>query len=318
VFRLTVVVPATDAPPTLGRCLAAVDRADDGPDEVIVIEGPAHLSAAAARNAGVARAHGDVIVFVDSDVEVSRDVFTRIRAAFASAPDLTAVFGSYDDAPAAPGRISAFRNLLHHHVHQRGAGPAETFWTGLGAVRRSSFLAVGGFDHHRFPHPSVEDIDLGDRLSRRGDRIVLDPAIQGTHLKRWTLRSMLWTDLMRRGVPWVALQVRNRRASAALNCGWRCRASAITCAAFVSAALLGHLALLGVTAGAFVLLNASFYRLLSRRRGAFDAVLGIGLHGLHYLVATVAVPLGIVVAVATASRPRPVPIVVTDEAHRVG
>lgn len=317
-FTLTAVIPATDAPPTLERCLAAIDAADDGPDEVIVVEGPAQLSAASARNAGVARAHGDVIVFVDSDVEVCPDAFTRIRAAFTSTPDLTAVFGSYDDAPAAPGRVSAFRNLLHHHVHQRGGGPAETFWTGLGAVRRRAFLAVGGFDHHRFPHPSVEDIDLGYRLSRRGERIVLDPAIQGTHLKRWTLRSMLWTDLMRRGIPWVALQVGNRRMSTALNCGWRCRASAVVCAVFVAAALFGHLPLLGVTAGSFVLLNASFYRLLSRRRGAFDAVLGIGLHGLHHLVAAVAVPLGIVVAVATASRPRPVPIAAPDEVRSTG
>jgi GT2 family glycosyltransferase len=312
VVSLTVVVPATDAPPTLERCIAAIDRADDAPDEVVVVEGPAHLSAAAARNAGVARAHSDVIVFVDSDVEVYPDVFTRIRATFASAPELTAVFGSYDDAPAAAGRVSAFRNLLHHHVHQRGAGPAETFWTGLGAVRRADFVAVGGFDH-RFAHPSVEDIELGDRLNRRGDRIVLDPAIQGTHLKRWTLRSMLWTDLMRRGIPWVAMQVRNRRMSAALNCGWRYRASALACAMFLAGALIGHLSLLGLAATAFVVLNASFYRLLSRRRGAFDAVLGVGLHGLHYLVAAIAVPIGVVVALASASRWKPMPVGAADE-----
>ena len=35
-------------------------------------------------------------------------------------PASTALFGSYDDAPAAPGLVSQFRNLLHHYVHQQG------------------------------------------------------------------------------------------------------------------------------------------------------------------------------------------------------
>ena len=204
---LAVVIPATDAPPTLARCLAAIRAAADAPDEVVVVDGPASLSAGGARNAGVERATADVVVFVDADVAVRPDAFTRLRAAFASDRDLVAVYGSYDDSPADRATVSAFRNLLHHHVHQSGAGPAETFWTGLGAVRRSDFLAVGGFDEARYPHPSIEDIDFGHQLAATGARIVLDPAIQGTHLKVWTLRSMLWTDFARRGIPWVALQV---------------------------------------------------------------------------------------------------------------
>ena len=70
------------------------------------------------------------------------DALARVRAAFADDPGLTAVFGSYDDAPPG-GTVAAFRNLLHHHVHHRGAGPASTFWSGLGAIRRDAFLAAG-------------------------------------------------------------------------------------------------------------------------------------------------------------------------------
>ena len=36
--------------------------------------------------------------------------------------------------------LSAFRNLLHHHVHQSGAGPVSTFWAGLGAICSSALL----------------------------------------------------------------------------------------------------------------------------------------------------------------------------------
>jgi Glycosyl transferase family 2 len=289
---LSVVVPATDAPPTLARCRAALAAAHDPPDEVIVVDGPPHLSAAGARNVGVERCSGDVVVFVDADVEVHPDAFSRMRAAFAD-PGLDAVFGSYDDTPHDRGVVSAFRNLLHHHVHQASAGPADTFWTGLGAVRRPILLAVGGFDEQRYPHPSIEDIELGHRLTASGARVMLDPAIQGTHLKTWTLSSMLWTDFARRGVPWVALQVRTRRVSAALNCGWRHRLSAAACALGVVFAVLGLPLLVAATGAAVLTMNHAFYALLMRRQGLWQAFASVLLHGLHHLVSVAAVPAGI-------------------------
>ena len=301
---ISVVVPATDRPPMLPRCRAALACAVEtagGNVEVIVVDGPRGWGVCAARNEGARRATGEVVVFVDSDVEVHADALTRLHASFAADPDLTAVFGSYDDAPPG-GTVAAFRNLLHHHVHQGAAGPATTFWSGLGAVRRDAFLAVGGFDGERFPLPSVEDVDLGARLVAAGGRIVLDPAVQGTHLKAWTLGGMVRTDFARRGVPWVGLLLRSGRGSTALNLGWRHRASAAACAAGVAGLLLRRpaaaLAALLVLVGA----NREFYGLLARRRGVREAVLGVGLHAVHHLTAVAAVPVG--VAVHLRDRPR--------------
>jgi GT2 family glycosyltransferase len=273
----------------------------------VVVDAPRALSAAAARNAGVARARGDVVVFVDADVEVHPDALGRIRRAFADEPALTAIHGSYDAKPDARGAVSRFRNLLHHHVHQQGAGPAETFWTGLGAVRRAAFVAAGGFDEDRYPHPSIEDIELGHRLASAGGTLRLDASIQGTHLKRWTLRSMLWTDFARRAVPWVALQVRSRRVSSTLNCGWRHRLSALACLVVLAAALL-RIPVLGAAAVAGLLaLNLAFYRLLVSQLGLGSAAIGVALHALHHLVSVAAVPVGVAVAVVAAPPARPVP-----------
>ena len=44
----------------------------------------------------------------------------------------------------------------------------------------------GGFDAERFPFPSVEDVELGLRLSAQGARIGLDPSVRGKHLKAWS------------------------------------------------------------------------------------------------------------------------------------
>lgn len=314
VTTLTVVVPATNAPPTLPQCLAALEASVEPADEVVVVTDPA-LSATAARNQGAARAVGDVVVFVDADVEVHPDALGRLRGALDADDELTAIFGSYDDSPADPGLVSAFRNLLHHHVHHRSAGPAETFWTGLGAVRRKAFLAVGGFDQDQYPHPSIEDIELGDRLRAAGHRVALDPRILGTHLKVWTVRSMVWTDFIRRGVPWVSLQVRRRRVSGALNCGWRHRLSAAATVVAVGAAALTVVPLVVAGIAALVGLNLSFYGLLLRRLGPLQAVASVGLHGLHHLVAVAAVPVGVVaglVGAVKAAAPALVPVAAVD------
>lgn len=293
--RLSAIVPATDRPQTLVSCRRAIDGAEDGPDELLVIEDPPGSGPAAARNAGGRRATGDVLVFVDSDVAVHGDAFVRIRRAFEAAPALTALFGSYDAAPGAPGAVSVFRNLLHHHVHQSAAGPAGTFWAGLGAIRREAFLEAGGFDARRFPTSSIEDIELGMRLVASGARIELNPELLGTHLKRWTLRGMVRTDLLDRGVPWLVLLADSRSASSALNLGWRHRLSMAASVAAVGLAMLRRpvsalCALVGLVG-----LNRSFYGLLWRRGGPRLAIAGVGLHGLHHLTAAAALPIAAVV-----------------------
>jgi GT2 family glycosyltransferase len=285
---LTAVVPATDAPPTLGRCLAAIDRAAEAPDEVLVVERAAGAGPAAARNEGLRRATGDIVCFVDADVEVRPDAFARMRRRFAEAPDLAALFGSYDDAPAASGIVSQFRNLLHHHVHQSSPGRAHTFWAGLGAIRRHRLLEAGGFDSERFPTASVEDVELGRRLTARGLHVELDPSIQGKHLKRWTLGSMVATDFARRAVPWVRLEL-ERPTGRDLNLGVRHRLSAVASLAAVVAAGRGRGSALGAATLVLLALNASFYLLLARRLGA-RAALGPPLHAVHHLTALAAVP----------------------------
>ncbi len=260
----------------------------------MVVDRPPGAGPAAARNEGARRARSDVLVFVDADVLPHRDAFGRIRSAFAADPGLSAIFGSYDDDPAAPGLVSAFRNLLHHHVHQSSPGPASTFWAGLGAIRRETFVAVGGFDAERYTRPSVEDIELGTRLVAAGERILLDPELRGTHLKHWTLRSMVQVDFARRGVPWVALLLRRRSGSTALNLGWRHQASAVASVAAVGGVVLRRPLLAALATAGLVALNRSFYGLVLRRRGPSAAVAGVALHALHHLTGVAAVPAGIV------------------------
>ncbi|MDP9231136.1 MAG: glycosyltransferase [Actinomycetota bacterium] len=294
---LSVVIPATDGRVTLERVLAAVRRASAGPEELIVVDRPSQLGPGAARNVGARRANGDVLVFVDSDVEVHEDVFARIRSVFDDDPSLSAIFGSYDDEPGGGGVVSDFRNLLHHHVHHQSAGLVTTFWSGLGAIRRDVFLELEGFDERRdrapFPRASVEDIELGMRLHARGGRIVLDPRIQGKHLKEWGLVSMITTDLLRRGVPWLRLVLENRSGTAALNLGWRNRLGIGASGLLVFALARRNVVLAGSTLALLIALDRRFYALLLRRRGPGCAAAGVPLHVIHRLASAAAVPIAV-------------------------
>lgn len=295
---LSVVIPATDSPPTLERCLAALQRCDE-PHELHVVTEPAGSGPAAARNAGVRAARGDVVVFVDADVELHPDALGRLRAALEHDAGLDAVFGSYDERPAATATVSRFRNLLHHHVHSASPGPATTFWAGVGAVRRDAFDAVGGFDAERYPRPSIEDVELGMRLHAAGRRVVLDPLVRGTHLKRWTLGSMMRTDFGARGAPWVALALeRGGGAGAgagALNLSWRQRVAALAAVLAVASALARRGRLAAVALAAMAAPNARFYALLGRLGGPRLALAGVPLHLVHHLTAAASVPAGILI-----------------------
>ena len=158
-----------------------------------------------ARNVAAAGAQGEILLFVDADVVVKRDTLSKIVSVFEQNPNIAALFGSYDDEPAATNFLSQYKNLQHHYVHQNSNSDASTFWAGLGAIRREVFNSVGGFDCKQFPVPSIEDIELGVRLRKAGHRILLAKDIQAKHLKKWEVLSLIRTEIFCRALPWSKL-----------------------------------------------------------------------------------------------------------------
>jgi hypothetical protein len=189
--------------------------------------------------------------------------------------------------------MSQYRNLRHHYVHQRGAGEAETFWAACGAVRRQAFFAVGRFDEWHFPRPQIEDVELGYRLRELGWPITLDPAIQGTHLKRWRLREMLIADLRDRGAVWIRLQLALGAARRPGTLLFRRRewvnSALVGVAAFllllaVSPARRGIVWAAAAMLAVVLLSNAGLYRFFAARRGLLFALRVLPVHLLYYLL----------------------------------
>jgi hypothetical protein len=219
---------------------------------------------------------------------VAPGALRRVEAVFKEQPDLAAVFGSYDARPRAEGTISQYRNLLHHFVHQTGHSEASTFWAGCGAIRRTVFDSIGGFDEKKFLRPSIEDIELGYRLRQAGHRILLDKSLQVTHLKKWTFSSVIRTDIFRRALPWAHLILESRQSPNDLNLKLAQRLSGLIVMLACLLALLGAfrselLVVSGVAFLSVVALNRELYAFFWKQRGLRFAAACIPLHLLYYL-----------------------------------
>jgi len=325
----SVVIPVRDGAAFLPACLQALRAStcadwelwvvDDGSlDDSAQIARAAGASVlatsggrgpAAARNFGARHARGDYLFFLDADCEVLPRTLAMAQERLVADPELTALFGSYDDSPVAPGFISQYKNLFHHFVHQNAAAEATTFWAGCGAVRRSTFLAAGGFDELRWRRPAIEDIELGYRLRDGGARILLAREIQVKHHKRWTLGTLLRTDFRDRALPWAGLLLERKYTSpnpaaasdlATLNVDPAGRLSAAVAVLGSAAVVLAWFDVrwLWVTAAAgFVLLvvNRRLYSFFLRRRGGWFALAAVAMHWLYQLYCAVAG----VIAIAT-------------------
>ena len=305
--KISVIVPAFNAAGTLGRVLDGLvetgfrvnqitvvdDGSTDATQEIARAFGVQLLlnktskGAASARNFGAGKTDSDLLLFVDSDVVVHRDVRQSVLDWERQYPSEAAVFGSYDAEPADQRRVSRIRNLLHHHTHQIAPQFATTFWTGLGAVRRLHFDAVGGFDPQQF---YMEDVAFGHALKMAGCTIRLDRDLQGTHLKYWSLFGFMRTDLLHRAIPWVRL-IKTSAAPRSLNADQRGVASVLsvlsTLVSLGAATFFASIGivLLGISLGLLAFLNRDFLRFLYAKNGLAELFFGLAILWLHFLIA---------------------------------
>lgn len=191
----SVVVPAYRAEDDIVRCLQAlndqsierrryevivvVDGSTDatatrarrtGADQVLV---RGHQGPAAARNAGTERAAGDIVLFTDTDCEVSHTWIEEMTAPLAD-PQIMGSKGTYRTRQRSI--IARLVQLEYEFRYDRMAerDSIDFIDTYAAAYRRDLLIESGGFDP-TYPATSAEDIDLSFRLAGAGHRFVFVP-----------------------------------------------------------------------------------------------------------------------------------------------
>lgn len=305
-LRLSVVVPVFNSGRTLPSCLDGLLRAARENDEIIVaddcsaesprtiidslrdprvrlVRSMKNIGRGPIRNLGAQSGSGEVIVFVDSDVVVHSDALDIIRTRFAEGS--VCLFGSYDASPSAGGTVSKYRNLLHHYVHQSKGRNATHFWTGLGAVSRPLFTELRGLNDGQWAR-NMEDVEFGHRVVDSGRTIDVCPEIQGTHLKDFSFRNMLKTDLFSRAIPWSQLILQDRRHLDKFVVSWPQRISSMSSvmmlASLVSGLFWSGFYCVSLVSGlVFFVANWSLWRFFARERGLLFVPAAISLHVVH-------------------------------------
>lgn len=235
-MKVSVVIPAYNSRTGLDLLLLTLGHNRLGPEhsvEVVVVDDgstdgtsdlldghpsrldPRHLylprtatsSRAAARNAGIAAATGDLVIFLDADQIVGPNLLAEHVRFHQLRRDLVVVGPRDELSPGVPDRAALARGFTTSALPPvESADPrtgllAEfsgnlnnlaTCWTYLytcnASVRRDHLLAIGGFDES-FVGWGLEDTDLGFRLRQRGLAFAVNPAaVQYHHRTEVTAR----------------------------------------------------------------------------------------------------------------------------------
>ena len=221
-MRISVIVPTYERRDLVVAHVAALDRQELAPSEVIVVvdgstDGTgaalralrtsfplqvveqANRGAGEARNAGAAAATGDLLVFLDDDMEAHPGMLAAHARSHRRGADL--VLGDLPIHPDSPrtlltAGVAGWARARRDRLTAAGAEVGlPDLLTGQMSISNAAFDALGRFDGGltRDGLFGGEDIDLGYRVLKAGLRVVFDPeAIShqyydvdpGTYLRR--------------------------------------------------------------------------------------------------------------------------------------
>jgi len=220
---ISVIIALYNAEKVIGRCLESVYASIYRDYDVIVVDdcstdnsyeivkgfpcncvrlernsGPAH-----ARNVGVEHSKGDILFFIDSDTELDNKALGLIHETFENEKGIVAIVGLPRKKSLSKGLAPEYNALKNHYTLAVADKYSDYFSSQVGAVRRKTFLAVGGFNT-RFKGADVEDIEFGMRLPK-GKTIVHKDVLVGHHfpfflsiVKKYFRRSIMLSKVIRK------------------------------------------------------------------------------------------------------------------------
>ncbi len=212
---VSVIIPIYNAQDTLALCLDRLYQSDYPNFEIILVDDcssdssaeiaqkyPANLvrltqnqGAAAARNQGVQKAKGTILLFMDSDILVEEDSLTLVAEDLGD-KGIAGVVGLLSPKLMFTNFSSNYKNLYMHYTYSILPQSVSVFYTSFAAIRKEVFEACGGFDE-KYRQATIEDIEVGERITSRGHKLILDKRLQVEHVRHYFFDELLKTGFKR-------------------------------------------------------------------------------------------------------------------------
>jgi GT2 family glycosyltransferase len=156
----------------------------------------ANRGPAAARNAGIQKAGGEFIVFIDDDLVPEPQLLAEHARSHHEAGHDVVVLGpllspeGFEMAPWVRWEQDMLMKQYKALLRGDWAASARQFYTGNASLRRSHILAAGGFDEG---FRRAEDVELAYRLANKGLEFVFNMQAAGMHFADRSFRA--WLDI---------------------------------------------------------------------------------------------------------------------------
>lgn len=150
-----------------------------------------HRGPAAARNLGIKKAEGDIVLFLDDDSLPTKDWLRETIMAWEKFPDFDGIGGCTISKPSDSFLCRVNTDIFNWYVRQYSFGEYCTFLSTHNAgYRKAKLSKVGQFDE-RFKGASGEDRDLNIKILNTGGKLRLDESILVYHDRDLSFKSFL-------------------------------------------------------------------------------------------------------------------------------
>lgn len=209
----------------LNNCIEKINESNELPDEIIIVDDCSYIKPkkniqlkskvklhlyfleenkgpGAARNFGVNKSKGELIIFFDSDVEVHQNTIKLIKKSIINCDAIVGIYSKKNLDEKIWGRYKALFYFYVHTLNGYKKIEYDQFSASCCAIRKKVFISIGGYAKWIKPGMDIENEELGNRITK-SHKILLDPNIQVDHhfplfnkmTKTFYQRSSLWFQL---------------------------------------------------------------------------------------------------------------------------